>query len=160
MNPVIEGVSIVVLNGTKTVGNIFNGINNRACEIIGGIGLVLGTGTMMSLKLNSVEYRVTEALYRAHHVELCSHTPRSNCRLSHYDLLCLLLFLRSILLLLLFSGGGLRYVLVMLSFEHQVEPFHVLFDSGSPVLALSAEISLGLHLLGRCIVGIGETQLD
>ena len=65
MNPVIEGVSIVVFNGTKTVGNIFNGINNRACEIIGRIGLVLGSGTMMSLELNSVEHRITQALYRA-----------------------------------------------------------------------------------------------
>ena len=68
MNPVVESISIVILDGSQAVSDIFKGVNNGACEVIGRVSLIFSTSSVVRLTLNSIENRIAQTLHRAVHI--------------------------------------------------------------------------------------------
>lgn len=72
LNPIVERIPVTVLNGTEGVCNTFKRVDNRDSQIVGGVGFVLGSGTVMGGVLASIEDGVTEATNFVLHVQLGS----------------------------------------------------------------------------------------
>lgn len=72
MHPGVLLDAVGVLVGAHGVSDSFDAIENRANEVVGGVGLVLGASSMMGSGVAAVEDWVAHALVEGFHVDLGS----------------------------------------------------------------------------------------
>mmetsp|Transcript_25307 Transcript_25307/g.73236 ORF Transcript_25307/g.73236 Transcript_25307/m.73236 type:complete len:560 (+) Transcript_25307:135-1814(+) len=75
LDPSILFVAIIVLSRTECVSNSLNAINDGAGKIVGGIGLVLGTGTVMRRGVLAEHDRIAHGTIHRLHVDLSAEAP-------------------------------------------------------------------------------------